>query len=227
MAVTFFAPDATVPNTGSWQTNWTIQSVNPSTTKERVQGLGADGDEVASALYGERNTDSVTYKCYSASGNLALPKIGDVDTDTGWHIDSVALTLSASDYPTIVVGIHKHGAKKHTACRTYTPSLTIPAGRGIPAGVAGFTTTDIGVGISAFAYNITATHVDATDGNGDYLAADNCTGMETVSMTLTGTATITSPTGWDCTSDAKTESNTSNDTESLEYTHALAHDTAE
>lgn len=222
MPVTFFNPAADLP-LPPWaaQSQWTPQADSSTTTRQRATALDATGNETASALHNTLTTRTLTLVSTQAEGFLALPAIGAIiDTDSlSWHLDSLTLALTPADWPTLTLTLHTHAPRRHTPCRTFAPTLKIPAGRGIPPAPAGFSATDLGTGITAFTYHCQTTHVDATDGAGDHLAADNHRGLETVSLTLTGDSDLTAPPAWDRTQLGQTAANTTHNTLTATYLH--------
>lgn len=208
---------------------WEVQSDTVATPAERLQGLDATGDEAASALVNKRINTTLVLKCFETSGNLALPVPGTV-TSTGHHVDSIALRLSPNDWPTLTVVLHKHdngATHAEGSCRTYTPTLTIAAGRGIPRAGTGFTlgAADTAVGLASFDYSVSVTHQDEVGDTGNWLAGENRDGMETVQIGLTGKgASITAPAGWDKVDGGDARGNTAAETETASYEHHVAAD---
>lgn len=210
--------------------DWEVQTgPSPKTSRQRAQGLKSTGDEAASKLYDEKKTVTCVYECFAASGNLTLPSVGTI-TSTGYHIDKVDLSYTTK-WPKMTVSGHLHGGANNHAtddCRTYTSSLTFPAGWGIPRALAGFA---LAVGDTAIAwasadYSLSCVHLDEPNPEtGDWLAGENRDGTETMSVTLAGVgATITAPAGWDKTEDGNEQSNQAADTESASYEHHLEFD---
>lgn len=221
MPVGFFNP--TTNDLPAWVSDgaWCAQTEENSRSVERAQALCETGNEVASDLYGGKTSRTLSLKCTRATGNLLLPTVGEVfDTGSGgkgWHVDSFSLELSPTDWPTLSLQLHAHDGKAHSPCRVFTPSLTLPAGRGIPRAVGGFGLNDLGVGFASFSYECTTNHVDTQDGDGEFLAADNYDGSETVSLGTTGVGTVTAPSGWDETESSVSRGNTTNDSTSHSY----------
>jgi len=198
----FFAPTGILGGGG-----WIIQNDAPGKTSQRASGLTATGDEAAKALYDVRETLTETYKLFSGTGTL--PVLGTVTSD--WHIDSVRVVLSATDWPTMTITAHKHtDGVGHADMKTYTPSIEAPtAAWGIPAAPFGITVgTLTTVGVSSAEYNFSVTHVDELAGDGKQLGGQNRDGVETLSVTYVGTTTPTGPAGWD---EMETGTNASNE----------------
>jgi hypothetical protein len=200
----FFAPTGLLLPSGS---GWIIQNDAPGKASQRASGIGATGDEVANALYDTRETLTETYKLFSGTGTL--PALGTVVS--GWHIDSVRVSLSATDWPTMTITAHKHtDGVGHDSMETYTPSITAPtAAWGVPEEPFGITVgTLTTVGVSSAEYNFSVTHVDELAGDGKQLGGQNRDGVETLSVTYVGTTTPTGPDGWD---EMETGTNASNE----------------
>lgn len=244
MPVTFFNPAA--PE-GLLDDMWGVQSSNPSVSHERAQALKTDGDEGASALYGERETRTISAKCMEADADtpLVIPKVGTIlqEGDAGsakfWHIDSVTLTFSATDWPTLEVTIHRHGEGTSHAItgskgnhRTYSIpaniAATLKGGMGVPSGVAGLSFTDLSVGFSQVQLALTANHVEAPYvGDPPRIpASDNHDGTLTITADAVGRAEPTVAQGfkYDHTEASSNTSNSSNDDTSHTYIMHLAHD---
>lgn len=230
MPVTFFNPTAPA---GLVDEMWEIQTANPSTTKERAQALKSDGDEAASLLYGERTTLAVTAKCTKAEATLVLPSVGTVVD--GYHIDSVTLRYSVSDWPTIELSCHKHakGDTSHSGThRTYSlPSniaSTLKCAIGVPAGAAGLTSGNLTEGITSLTIALTANHVEAPFVGSPPMvpASDNHDGTVTVTCETVGRTppTIAEGISYDHTETSSNTSNTSNDDASHTLILHLAHD---
>lgn len=222
--VGFFNPSA--DDLPSWATTggWLIQTEENETVRERAQALDANGNEAAHALYGAKTTRTLTLTCCSSAGSLTLPAIGSLIDASGkaWHVDSFTLEKSPTAWPSLTLVLHAHDSRKHTACRTFTPSLTLAAGRGIPRNVGGFSLSDLGIGFAAFTYRCETNHVDATDGDGEFLAADNYDGTETVTLRTTGEGPVTTPAGWGETHASQSRANTSHDATEHTYTRHTA-----
>lgn len=222
--VNFFNP--TISDLPAWVNDgeWLAQTEELGTNRERAQALGATGNEAASDLYGEKKTRTLTMKCCKATGNLTLPAIGSLIDASGkaWHIDSFTLEKSPTDWPTLTLQLHAHSNKAHTPCRTFIPSLVIPAGRGIAQKIDGFEIKDLGIAFASFSYQCQTNHLDVADGMGEFLAADNYDGNEQVSLSTTGVGPVIVPEGWDETDSSESRANTSSDSTSHTYVHHVA-----
>lgn len=214
--VKFFNPDELITLSG-----WMRQTSRDNTTREKASVLGPDGDEVASRLLEEQHNITVPLVSTALTGNLALPKLGQIIN--GYHVDGFTLTYNQGGFPQIEINAHKHGDSDHDTCRTYTPSITAPAGFGIPSSFGSFSIGDT-VGMRGLTYSCSVNHVDENKGNGDHLAGDNYDGTEQVSIETTGVTTITAPTGWTCDSDEINRSNVAAETHSASFSHHLTHD---
>jgi hypothetical protein len=202
----FFAPTGIMLPAGS---GWIIQTSTPGKGSQRASGIGATGDEVANALYDTRETLTETYKLFAGTGTL--PVLGTVIATGDWHIDSVRVSLSATDWPTLTITAHKHtDGVGHASMKTYTPSITAPtAAWGVPEAPFGITVgTLTTVGVSSAEYNFSVTHVDELAGDGKQLGGQNRDGVETLSVTYVGTTTPAGPDGWD---EMETGTNASNE----------------
>lgn len=231
--VSFFNPSTSLENVFP---GGTLQTFNPSDSWERAQGLNKDGDEIASKTHGGRSSGPAVFKFFAATGSITLPAPGTVTTD-GWHIDSFSCRLTNSDWPEVTLQVHKHlgsrGSHNPGSCRTYSPSLSgISAGFGIAmdngniAGT-GFTLSPADtIGVTSLEYSMAVTHQDENGSDGDWLAGENRDGAETISIQTVGKGAVTAPTGWDKTSDNKTDSNQAADTETWEFVHHVTKDAA-
>ena len=210
--------------------SWILQSESPSDTSQRASGTAADGDEAASETFDPKTTITCEFKCFTATGNLTVPKVGTV-TAGGYHIDNWTVSYSPTDWPTISVSAHKHtgttGTHGSASCRTYTPSADLAAGWGISRTVAGWALAegDTAIGIASAEYSISVTHQDELGEAGEWLAGENRDGAETFKLGLTGTgATVTAPAGWDKLEDGTSKSNQAAGTQSLSWEHHVDHD---
>ena len=226
-AVCFFSPDGIL----SAPEGWELQGFSPQRSEQRAQGLGSDGDEVAKQLYGGQSSGTLEYKLFATSGNIDFSTIKPGYVAAGWHVDSLSVSYSASDFPSVSVAVHKHedcesGVTSHgTAHRTYAPSITLPAGFGCPAGLKSLLgVMDAGIGMSSFEYSMSVTHEDATGGAGAYLASENRDGNESISAEFVGIPDSVALEGWDETGHTQNRSNTAAETASYTLEHHVAKD---
>lgn len=172
-------------------TGWEIQTDQITTSRQRAQALGAEGDEIASQLFDQKTTISIPFVATSASA--AVPKAGQIIG--GFHIDSVTVNFSNTAFVTMTLAGHKHGSSNHSACRTYTGSLTtIGVMFGCPAAPLGFATLPTGAGVRSYTYTLTTNHVDELGSQGNYLASDNYDGTETAEIELCDTCDVAADT---------------------------------
>ena len=217
-AQAFFNPTSLV----GLLTGWEVQTDQITTSRQRAQALGADGDEIASQTFDERTTISVPFVATSASA--AVPKAGQIIG--GFHIDSVTVNFSNTAFVTMTLAGHKHGSSNHPACRTYTGSLTtIGVMFGCPASPLGLV-IPTGAGVRSYTYTLTANHVDELGSQGNYLASDNYDGTETAEVELCDTGEITAAQGWDLVSNGHTRGNTQAETSTATAERHIAHDTS-
>lgn len=224
-------------------TGWAVTNgANPTTTKQRAQALGADGDELRHKGYDKRQTLSATYTSTLIPGStatyLTLPSVGTVVN--GAHIDSISVAYSQTGFPTLTVSGHKHlDGNAHVAggCRTYAASVQLPAVEfGVPsvipnvgtgAGNAFALDDEAEIGMRSLTYTLGLQHVDDLDGQGEHLAGDNYDGVETLAIELTGTGTLGTDfeigDDWFDDSIGETPSNTAATTTSLSLSHHVAH----
>lgn len=203
-------------------TGWEIQTNNPTTGVTRAQALGSAGDELASKLHDARTTVSATYVLHTAAG-CKIPKFGEILG--GYHVDTVSITFGNTAFVMMTVTGHKHGNAAHPACRTYTGSLTqIASNFGCPSTVLGMT-IPTGAGVRSMTYNLQGNHIDELGSAGEFLAADNYDGNETVDCELCDSGTITADTGWDMTSTNSAFANNAAQTASATVEKHLQHDT--
>lgn len=208
MATKFFNPaDPFGIATGNG-VKWEVQNSAPTTTKDRAQALKANGDELASQQYNARTSVSATYIARAA--DAPVPKFGAILG--GYHVDSVAVSFTNTGYATMTLAGHKHGVAAHPTCRTYTGSLTtIGVLFGCPSTIVGCT-IPAGAGVRSVQYALQGNHIDELGSAGDFLAAENHDGNETVTVELCDSGTITPATGWDCSSVGNSEGNTAAET---------------
>lgn len=228
MAISFFDPEETltvIPDV------WVLQSHAPSHSINRAQGLAENGDEAASELYGETVSDTVVYKCFDDTGTATLTAFVAGTVSDTWHIDSLSIRYSPTDYPELSVTAHEHvhcykDKKSHgTAHRkVQNPLSNLPLGFGCPAGlrtILGLGSSD--VGIASFSYDMGITHQDEVGDDGGYLASDNRDGVETITVELIGKVDGgINIDGWDLTAKSENDSNTTAGTSSYTFTRHLS-----
>lgn len=203
-------------------TGWEIQTDQITTQRQRAQALGADGDEIASQTYDARTTVSVPFVATSASA--AIPKAGQIVG--GFHIDTVTVNFSNTDFVRMTVQGHKHGSSNHPACRAYTGSLTtIGVLFGCPATPVGVSIPS-GAGVRSVTYTLTCNHVDEPGSTGNFLAADNYDGSETVEVELCDTGDISAAQGWDLVDDGHARGNTVAEASTATAVRHIAHDSS-
>ncbi len=218
MATTFFGPTSPFGTL----TGWEVQDDNPTTTQTRAQALGSDGDEIAKRLHDAKTTVTANYTLKNATG-CKIPKFGEILG--GYHVDSVTITFGNTAFVTMSLTGHKHGASAHPACRTYTGSLAqIASNFGCPSSVVGMT-LPANAGVRSMTYNLQGNHQDELGSAGDFLAADNYDGYETVDCELCDSGTISAAAGWDLTSVSNGFSNTAATTASATVEKHIAHST--
>ena len=210
------------------------QSDTPSTTKKRAQGLLANGDEGISKTYGVDTKRTLVYEYQSATGDIALPSVGEIIA--ALHVDSVDVEYSPNSWPKITITCHQHAENAHTAANEYSCTVALPAQFGIPRALddgATPTPTDIfklgaddtGIGIKSMKYSLSCTHLDEDDEVGDHLAGENRDGVEKLDIGLTGLpASVTVAATWDNLSDGTAAGNTAADTRTISLEHHIARD---
>lgn len=225
MSVGFFNPTDPLP---AIDAAWVIQTVRPSVQKDRSAGPNATGDEGGYKEHNTRTSLVCTYKCYSTEGGLILPKVGLVDGD--YHIDSIRVDLQA-DWPTLTVNAHTHSGATHAEgeCRTYTPSVTIAAGWGVPLAITGaYIMSDATLGSKSASYQLAVTHLDELDlSTGEWKAGENRDGVETVEAEFLGQpsdGSLTVTAGWTTLTSETPDSNTASSTRSVSLEHHIAKD---
>ena len=217
-AQAFFNPTSLV----GLLTGWEVQTDQITTSRQRAQALGADGDEIASQTFDERTTISVPF--VATADNAAIPKAGQIIG--GFHIDSATVNFTNTAFVTMTIAAHKHGSADHPAGRTYTGSLTtIGCKFGCPASPVGVS-IPTGAGVRSYTYTLTANHVDELGSQGNYLASDNYDGTETAEVELCDTGEITAAQGWDLVSNGHTRGNTQAETSTATAERHIAHDTS-
>lgn len=219
MATQFFNPSSIGNITG-----WEVQTGSDSTSLDRAQALGADGDEIASQTHNSKISATTSYVIKAT--NASVPKLGAIIN--GYHIDSIAITFNATAFVMMSLTGHKHGSTAHPACRTYSLSIsTISQLFGCPSTIpCGLTVaTGTGTGVRSITFSASLNHVDELNNVGNFLAADNYDGKETITVQLCDTANCTAQTGWDITSSGDDTGNTSAETTSTTAEHHIAHDT--
>ena len=218
MSAAFFNPTSPFGDL----TGWAIQTNNPTTSVTRAQALGSAGDELASKLHDTRTSVSATYVLQTATG-CKIPKFGEILG--GYHVDTVVISFSNTAFVTMTVTGHKHETSDHPVCRTYTGSLiTIASNFGCPSTLVGLQIPS-GAGVRSYTWSLQGNHQDELGSAGEFLAADNYDGNETVDVELCDSGTITAENGWDITTASNSLGNTQAETASATAEHHLDHDT--
>ena len=201
-------------------TGWVAQSGGDVTvTEQNAVALGANGDSIAEQGYDPKQELSVSY---IATGNgVAIPSVGDILN--GWHVDSVSVSWSNTDWAKLTISAHKHGTAAHETCRVYEPTITATGGFGCPTAIGLFTLgTTSGVGVRSVSYSLQTNHVDEMKHDGSHLAGDNYDGTETLTIETTGAYTFpASSDGWHNDSADEKHTNTGATTTSCTYTKHL------
>lgn len=202
-------------------TGWEVQTDNPNTTQTRAQALGSDGDEILKRLHDAKTSTSATYILKTPTG-CKIPKFGEILG--GYHVDTVSITFSNTAFVQMTLTGHKHGTGAHPACRTYTGSLTsIASNFGCPSSVLGMS-LPAGAGVRSMTYNLGGNHQDELGSEGNFLAAQNYDGNESVDCELCDSGTITAASGWDMTSVGNTTANNAAETSRATVEKHIAHD---
>lgn len=241
----FFAPvDTLALNTllsltGADQ--WLIQSNNPTRSNDITKGLNGTGDVSATQAHNATERRTLVYESQKASGSLTLPSVGTV-TASGWHIDSVKVDYAVG-WPKLTIACHKHtgatGTHAADSCRTYTCTLALPAGFGVPETISDLTTPTAvkkfelaaaalaDVSIRSLSYGLSLTHLDETGKDGDWHAGENRAGIETLDAEFIGIpddADLTIGTDWHTPSDSENDTNQSATNRRLSIAHDLLKD---
>lgn len=195
--------------------------------KERASVLGADGDEVRHVDWNEKHTTSCVYIPADSvpGGSFSIPSVGGLLN--GYVVDSVSLAYS-QDVPKLTVNGHKAVLKTENAyadMRTYSPSVDLPfVALGVPDKI-GHVSCD---GARSATYELSATHVEETGGQGYLVGADNHDGTETLTFesvcAIEPDGGVPDAAGWTATSDAKTKSNSAATVNGLTLVKHLKHD---
>lgn len=202
---------------------------SPQQSKSTNDALGKDGDHIGRNEYDKKEQVTCSYVSTKNTGNLALPVVGSIMN--GYHVDNFSLSLSQTDFPKLDITGHKHkSGSPDSGCRTYTPSLQIPAHPiGVPSTLAGAYALGAGIpcGMKSLNYSVQVNHQDELNCDGDHLQGDNYDGTETLSLESTGNIDeddLTLEEGWAFDSSGKNQSNTAATTSSFNLTKHIAHD---
>lgn len=227
MPISFFSP--TTKLTGLPEA-LILQSSAPSDSYNRQQGLNTDGDEIASQIYGHNQSVTEVYKSFEDTGSIPLSLVTPGTVKGTWHIDSVSVKYTPTDYVELSVTAHQHidcepGVTSHNSNhrKVQDPIASLPYGFGIPVGLRTLVgLTDSTVGIASFTYDLSITHQDEVGGAGNYLASENRDGAETITVEFTGDPGTIGIEGWDLTAKSENNSNTTAETVSYTFTRHLS-----
>lgn len=209
---------------------WIQQENGIVETLQRAQGLKANGDEAAHKTHGGAAAGPVVYECHDETGNLALPKVGEVKG--GYHIDQVQLAYQPTGWPRLTIPVHQHDSNAHEdgTLNEFSATPVFPAQFGIPRSISNAAAAvvvaigDADAGMRAMTYTLGCTHVDE-DENGDHLAGENRDGIETMQVETTKDPdTVTIHGEWDKLSDGSPKSNTAAETAQIQIEHHVARD---
>jgi len=228
MAVGFFNPEGIFASLLGVNVG-TVQTTNHSTSQQRAQALGATGDEAVSTLYGGQDSITETFKIYKESGTFSVENVVPGTVKDGYHVDTITVTYTPTDYPEMSISAHKHtdvhdGVQSHgTPMRKAASTLALPAGFGA-CGIAALVGVedDPSIAASGATYTLGITHEDATDCGGAYLASENRDPVETLQVNFVGVATVGQGSGdpmedWDMTASSIDRGNTAAETSSFTF----------
>lgn len=188
---------------------WNVQTdkyTNADSFEEAV-GLKADGNFSANDIFNNIKEGPVTYKAFAATGNLTLPVVGTVSAG-GVLLKQFGVEYAVKDYPTLTAAAHKSvtGAA-HGTYRTYTPTVVLPAGRGIPRALVDNSTPtagdvfklgvdDAGIGMLKMSYSLNAEFISPD--TAEFTAGEFANAYEEITVGMSGVpAAITIGTGWE------------------------------
>ena len=234
--VIFFDPDSIIGELADWEVQ---DGSNPTITRERAQDLKANGDELRSVQFGAKVTYAIKYKPKKVTGDaFVIPAPGTIKN--GNHVDSVNVSYTQRESPTLDIAAHAHAAldgtpEVHDECRVYTPGVVLPPRAiGVPSTLkdtAGKTifTCPAGVGMRSLTYSLAINHIDEPDGDGGHLAGQNHDGTETLALEFTGEidiADLAIDAAWQLPdSEGKSRTNTGAHTTSVTLTRHIGYDT--
>ena len=168
---------------------WIAQNNSDDDNDQRETGKGADGDVIASELFGGRNDVSSVLMNFGTSGNLVLPPIGQVLG--GFFLLNWNIVFNQKGWPTMTLTGHQHDQNAHVdgTLNEYSSSLVIPAGFGVPIV---FAVTDSVSSYQSLTYTLEMDHEDQDDNVGEHLAGESAAGRELVEATFWGTPVFNS-----------------------------------
>ena len=162
-------------------TDWMLQSVNKSTSKQRAVALTAKGNEHKHEYFGTRNTESAEFTLGGAySGNMTLPSLGSGITD-------FTVTYDEKEFPKLSVNKDSAAGGGTFALPFNLPARTI----GIPAAIADL--YESVTGCKQVTIAVSCQHVEETNGSGAY-DNTNYSGMRDATVTVTFTGIKGKPT---------------------------------
>ena len=211
-----FAPTSSITVDG-----WMLQTPSVSRSVSRAQALDERGDEHAFATYGEQDTETAEFTLGGdyETGSMTLPKLGST------HITEFSVTYSETDFPKLSVS--KSSAA--VSATSWTFPLTLPVrALGVPASIDGLYTAQGAVAVKTLAIQVTAQHVEETDGSGNYGTLGEFRDV-TVKATFTGVAGRPAPTmasGWTLVESQASNSNTALPSGSVAYERHYAYKNA-
>ena len=229
--VNFFMPECPAGIIAALGESWEFQNQNAvQRSLDYINELGRRGDEIMNALVNGKTSTGWQFLSTASSGNLTLPKIGQVVG--GYHIDSAEVSWDrGAAKPKLTIVGHAHDGVKdgHNTCRTYSPTVEIAAcAFGIPADLGAIKLTNTAeVDFRSAKYSLSCSHIDETGRGGNHLKGDNHDGVESFTAEFTGEPEASDyeiANGWAKPSQSTTHSNTGVTTSSIELVQHIKAD---
>lgn len=147
-----------------WEDGATLQTVNIRVQVEKISSRSNNGDELlcSIATNNVKTTRSEVFTVTNGCGEyINIPMVGSIVN--GWHIDSVKVLYSITDYPKVTIVGHLHLDTEHylpIEHRAWKPHVMLPTGWGVLPWWCADNISSTG------SYTILVEHIDGKDSDG-------------------------------------------------------------
>lgn len=206
--------------------DWEAQASSPTTTKDRAEATGNDGDRIASSTYAALQSGTVSYIYIGAETDFASA-LDAASCNVGQAPNSLCVTQIEIDYAPCAEGkkalvTFSFRDDISSASNTYSPTISLPVN---PSGVPDLLTNgDADSECTSAKYTIRCEAGQDRGDDGAIIAGATYHGEEQLDLEFYGTPSLTS-TGWDDTTNpGAADSNSEYSTSSYVFVKGLTRD---
>ena len=174
---------------------------NASDTSNEAVVLGPNGDLAMRTVndqsvpaiqrYGRAQTATQSYIITAEKINV-FNKLAPGVVLNDWHIDSIRLSMTNDNWPTLEVSCHKHiDGVPDAGCRVYGGILTADTPLGFGVNFLSAVMVPDTLAVTGQTIEVTCNHVDEFGGQGEHIAGDNYDGTATLTLDCTGSGEVT------------------------------------